>query len=168
MTSPTSSSSLRSFEGSLVPPGDARFAIVAGRFNAFIVERLVEGALDALRRHGVGDDRITVVRVPGSWELPLVCQRLAKSGQFAALVAVSAVIRGATSHYEHVAGEVSKGVATVSMATGVPIGFGVLTTDSIEQAVERAGTKAGNKGFDAAMAAIEMVTLGRALGDAGL
>ncbi|HLV21512.1 MAG TPA: 6,7-dimethyl-8-ribityllumazine synthase, partial [Polyangiaceae bacterium] len=138
------------------------------RFNAFIVERLVEGALDALRRHGVGDDRITVVRVPGSWELPLVCQRLAKSGQFAALVAVSAVIRGATSHYEHVAGEVSKGVATVSMATGVPIGFGVLTTDSIEQAVERAGTKAGNKGFDAAMAAVEMVTLGRALGDAGL
>src|SRR5690606_4623173 len=130
MTSPTSFPSLRSFEGSLVPPGDARFAIVAGRFNAFIVERLVEGALDALRRHGVGDDRITVVRVPGSWELPLVCQRLAKSGQFAALVAVSAVIRGATSHYEHEIGRASKGVATVSMATGVPIGFGVLTTDS--------------------------------------
>jgi 6,7-dimethyl-8-ribityllumazine synthase len=156
------------FSGSLVVPTDAKFAIVAGRFNTFIVERLVEGALDALTRHGCRTENVSVVRVPGSWEIPVICHRLARSKQFDAIVAVGAVIRGGTPHFEYVAAEVSKGIASITLETGVPIGFGVLTTDSIEQAVERAGTKAGNKGFDAAMAAIEMVTLGRALSAQGL
>lgn len=154
-------------EGGLVPPADARFALVAARFNSFIVERLVEGALDALRRHGVTDDRITLVRVPGSWEIPLACSRLAKSGAVDAIVALGCVIRGATAHFDYVAGEVSKGVSSVAMQTQVPVAFGVLTTDTIEQAIERAGTKAGNKGFDAALTAIEMVTLGKVLSGAG-
>ncbi len=159
--------SVKSIEGALVVPDGARFAIVAARFNAFIVERLVEGALDALVRHGADPKNLSVVRVPGAWEIPLVCQRLAKSGKLDALVAVGAVIRGSTPHFDHVANAVSKGVAQASMESGVPIAFGVLTTDSIEQAVERAGTKAGNKGFDAAMTALEMVTLGKALGQQG-
>jgi 6,7-dimethyl-8-ribityllumazine synthase len=140
---------------------------VAARFNAFIVERLVEGAIDGLTRHGADAANITLVRVPGSWEIPSVCARLAKSGKFDAVIALGAVIRGATAHFEHVAGEAAKGVAAAGAASGVPVVFGVLTTDSIEQAIERAGTKAGNKGFDAALAAVEMVTLGKALGDAG-
>ena len=150
-------------------PTGARFAIVAGRFNSFIVEHLIDGAVDALqppRRRRRRTSR--VVRVPGSWEIPHGCARLAKSGKVDAIVAVGAVIRGGTPHFDYVAAEVAKGVATVCMQTGVPVTFGVLTTDSVEQAVERAGTKAGNKGFDAAMAAIEMVTLGKALSDAGL
>ena len=159
---------LRIIEGALVALPRARFGIVASRFNSFIVDRLIDGALDALKRHGVGEERITLVRVPGSWEIPPICQRLAKSGEFEAVIALGAVIRGATPHFDHVAGEVSKGVAMVAAETGVPVLFGVLTTDSIEQAVERAGTKAGNKGFDAAVAALEMVSLGRALNDAGL
>jgi 6,7-dimethyl-8-ribityllumazine synthase len=157
----------RTLEGALIPPPDARFAIVAARFNAFIVERLVEGALDALHRHGVGNERITLVRVPGSWEIPLVCSRLAKSGSVDAIVALGCVIRGATAHFDYVAGEVSKGVSSVAMQTQVPVAFGVLTTDTIEQAIERAGTKAGNKGFDAALTAIEMLTLGKVLSGAG-
>lgn len=157
------SSTPRSFAGSLVSAEGARYAIVASRFNGFIVEHLVDGALDALLRHGASAERISVVRVPGAWEIPLVCSRLAGSGAVDAIVAVGAVIRGATPHFEHVAGEVAKGVAAVSLETGVPIAFGVLTTDSIEQAVERAGTKAGNKGFDAALTAIEMVSLLREL-----
>jgi 6,7-dimethyl-8-ribityllumazine synthase len=160
-------SSVKSIEGALVVPSGAKFAIVGSRFNAFIVERLIEGAVDAIVRHGGDAQNISVVRVPGSWEIPLVCQRLAKSGKLDAIVAVGAVIRGATPHFDHVAGEVSKGVAQASLSSGVPIAFGVLTTDSIEQAVERAGTKAGNKGFDAAVAAIEMVTLGKALAQQG-
>lgn len=159
---------MKSIEGALVVPSGAKFAIVGSRFNAFIVERLIEGAIDALVRHGGDAANISVVRVPGSWEIPLVCQRLAKSGKLDAIVAVGAVIRGATPHFDHVANEVSKGVAQASLSSGVPIAFGVLTTDSIEQAVERAGTKAGNKGFDAAVAAIEMVTLGKALAQQGL
>ncbi|HVY28116.1 MAG TPA: 6,7-dimethyl-8-ribityllumazine synthase [Polyangiaceae bacterium] len=159
--------SVTSIEGALVVPQGAKFAIVGSRFNAFIVERLIEGAVDAIVRHGGDAANISVVRVPGSWEIPLVCQRLAKSGKLDAVVAVGAVIRGATPHFDHVANEVSKGVAQASLSSGVPIAFGVLTTDSIEQAVERAGTKAGNKGFDAALAAIEMVTLGKALGQQG-
>lgn len=151
----------------MVPEG-AKFAIVGSRFNAFIVERLIEGAVDALVRHGADRNNITVVRVPGSWEIPLVCARLAGTGKLDAIVALGAVIRGATPHFDHVANEVSKGVAQASMDSGVPIAFGVLTTDSIEQAVERAGTKAGNKGFDAAVAAIEMVTLGKQLSLQGL
>lgn len=161
------SSEVQVIEGSFSAPEGARFAIVASRFNAFIVERLVEGAIDGLRRHGVDASRITVVRVPGSWEAPLVCARLAKSKKFDAVIALGAVIRGATAHFDYVAGEAAKGAAAASAASGVPVLFGVLTTDTIEQAVERAGTKAGNKGFDAALAALEMVSLGRALGDAG-
>jgi 6,7-dimethyl-8-ribityllumazine synthase len=159
---------MKTLEGSLVPPPNARFALVASRFNDFIVEKLVSGAIDALRRHGVGEERITLVRVPGSWELPGVCTRLAKSGKFDAVIALGAVIRGGTPHFDYVASEAAKGVAQASAASGVPVLFGVLTTDSIEQAIERAGTKQGNKGFDAAMAAIEMVSLGKALDDSGL
>jgi 6,7-dimethyl-8-ribityllumazine synthase len=155
-------------EGTFVVPDGARFAIVASRFNEFIVEHLIGGARDALARHGVSDDRITLVRVPGSWEIPLVCARVAKSKKFDAIIAVGAVIRGGTPHFDYVAGEVSKGVAQVALETNMVVAFGVLTTDTIEQAVERAGTKAGNKGFDAAMTAIEMVSLGRAMTKAGL
>lgn len=149
----------RVIEGSLMDPG-GRFCIVAGRFNEFIVSRLVEGAEDALRRHGVAvDDRLDLVWVPGAYEVPLVCQKAAETGKYAAVMALGAVIRGSTPHFDFVANEVSKGVAQASMATGVPIIFGVLTTDTIEQAVERAGTKAGNAGFKAAMSSIEMASL---------
>ena len=158
----------RVVEGTLVAPPDARFALVATRFNQFIVERLVEGALDALARHGADPGRITVIRVPGSWEVPGVCARLAASKSFDAIVALAAVIRGGTPHFDYVAAEVAKGVAQVALQSGVPVTFGVLTTDTLEQAVERAGTKSGNKGFDAAVAAVEMVSLGRALVGAGL
>ncbi len=151
-------------EGTLVAPKDARFAIVASRFNDFIVDHLVAGALDAFRRHGVSEDRVTLVRVPGSWELPLVTARLAKSGKLDAIIALGAVIRGGTPHFDYVAGEAAKGVASAAAAAPMPVVFGVLTTDTIEQALERAGVKAGNKGFDAAMAAIEMAQLFRALG----
>ncbi len=158
----------RTLEGSLVPGDKSRFAIVASRFNDFIVDKLVEGALDALGRHGVAAERITLVRVPGSWELPLLSARLAKSGKFDAVIALGAVIRGGTPHFDYVASEAAKGVAMASAQSGVPVVFGVLTTDGIEQAIERAGTKLGNKGFDAAMAAIEMVSLFEALSKAGL
>lgn len=162
-----SSSSPRNVEGSLVVAAGARFAIVASRFNHFIVEHLVSGAVDALVRHGAQPGNITIVRVPGSWEIPLAVHRIAKSGNVDAIIALGAVIRGSTPHFDHVANEVSKGVASASMDTGVPIAFGVLTTDNIEQAVERAGTKAGNKGWDAAVTAIEMVSLSAELGRAG-
>ncbi|MBN2192736.1 MAG: 6,7-dimethyl-8-ribityllumazine synthase [Polyangiaceae bacterium] len=158
----------RVVEGVLVAPPGARFALVATRFNQFIVERLVDGALDALTRHGAQPDRCTIVRVPGSWEVPVVCARLAASKSFDAIVALAAVIRGGTPHFDYVAAEVTKGIAQVALQTGVPVTFGVLTTDTIEQAVDRAGTKAGNKGFDAAVAAIEMVSLASALTTAGL
>jgi 6,7-dimethyl-8-ribityllumazine synthase len=162
-----SADSVKSIEGGLIVPEGATFAIVGSRFNAFIVERLIEGAVDALVRHGAAAKSITVVRVPGAWEIPLVCRRLAKSGKVDAVVAVGAVIRGSTPHFDHVANEVSKGVAQAALDSGVPIAFGVLTTDTIEQAVERAGTKAGNKGFDAGVTAIEMVTLGKQLAQQG-
>jgi 6,7-dimethyl-8-ribityllumazine synthase len=181
----------RVVEGSLVVPKGARFAIVASRFNHFIVDRLVDGALDALARHGADDDAVTLVRVPGAWEIPYAVHRLAKAASTAApaggatrraargaserpraaldaIIAIATVIRGSTPHFDYVAGEVSKGVAQASLSTGVPVSFGVLTTDTIEQAVERAGTKAGNKGWDAAVSAIEMVSLARALDGAGL
>jgi 6,7-dimethyl-8-ribityllumazine synthase len=145
-------------EGKLNAEG-LRFGIVVGRFNSFIGERLLEGALDALIRHGADDALITVARVPGAFEIPLATQRMAKSGNYDALICLGAVIRGSTPHFDYVASEVSKGIAHVSLDTGVPIAFGVLTTDSIEQAIERAGTKAGNKGFDAAMTAIETANL---------
>ena len=149
-------------EGSLVA-GDARFAIVAGRFNGFITEKLLDGALDALRRHGADLDRVAVVRCPGAYEVPLVARRLAASGTYDAVVCLAAVIRGATYHFELVASGVAKGVTQASLETGVPVIFGVITTDTIEQAIERAGTKAGNKGADAALAAVEMVNLLRQL-----
>ncbi len=155
-------------EGALVPPAGARFTIVASRFNDFIVTRLIDGALDALTRHGVPAQDVTVIRVPGSWEIPIVCSQVATKSKVDAIIAVGCVIRGSTPHFDHVAAEVSKGIAQVSLSTGVPIAFGVLTTDTIEQAVDRAGAKAGNKGYEAAMAAIEMVTLSAELGRAGL
>lgn len=156
------------YEGMLSVPDQARFAIVASRFNHFVVDRLVEGAQDCLRRHGVGGERVVLARSPGSWELPWLADRLARSGRFGAIIALAAVIRGATPHFDYVAGEAAKGLAQVMTATGVPVMFGVLTTDTIEQAVERAGTKAGNKGWDAALGAIEMVSLERALSEDGL
>jgi 6,7-dimethyl-8-ribityllumazine synthase len=144
-------------EGKLT--GAGRFALVVSRFNSLISERLLEGCLDGLVRSGVPDGRITVVRVPGAFEMPVVAKRLAASGQYDCVIGLGAVIRGATPHFEHVAGEVTKGLAQVALETGVPVINAVLTTDTIEQAVERAGTKAGNKGFDAARGGIEMVNL---------
>jgi len=142
---------------------NGRYAITVARFNGFVVESLLQGALDALRRHGVDDANITVVRVPGAWELPLVVKRLARTNGFDAIITLGAVIRGGTPHFEYVAGECTKGVSQVSMEYDVPVAFGVLTVDSIEQAIERAGTKAGNKGAEAAMSAMEMVSLLRNL-----
>lgn len=136
-----------------------RFAVVVSRFNEFITGKLLGGAMDGLRRHGVHEDAITVVWVPGSWETPLVAKKLAESGKFDAVIALGCVIRGATAHFDYVSGAVARGVAEAMLVSGVPVIFGVLTTDTIEQAVERAGTKAGNKGFDAAMAALEMASL---------
>jgi 6,7-dimethyl-8-ribityllumazine synthase len=141
----------------------ARFALVVSRFNAFITESLLAGALDTLQRHGAGPEDLKVVRTPGAIELPLVVQRLARSKGYDAIIALGAVIRGGTPHFDYVAAECAKGLAQVSMETGVPVAFGVLTTDTIEQAIERAGTKAGNKGADAALSAIEMVNLLRKL-----
>lgn len=136
-----------------------RIAIVASRFNEFIVTKLIGGAQDCLRRHNVAEEDITLVWVPGAFEIPVAAKKLAESGKYDAVICVGAVIRGATSHYDYVCAEVSKGIAAVSLATGVPVLFGVLTTDTIEQAVERAGTKSGNKGYDCAMSALEMVQL---------
>ena len=153
---------LRTWEGALAAKGFT-FGIVVSRFNEFITARLLEGALDALRRHGAEEDRITVAKVPGSFEIPLVAKRMATSGQYSAIICLGTVIRGATPHFEYIAAEVSKGVAAASLETGVPMSFGVLTTDSIDQAIERAGTKGGNKGFDAACSAIEMANLFREL-----
>lgn len=161
-----SDSSIQRLQGNFVPP-KGHFAIVAARFNEFVVEPLIAGAVDTLHRHGVADDHIHIVMVPGAFELPVVCQRVAASGKVAAVLALGAVIRGATPHFDYVAGEATKGCGSVAATTGVPVIFGVLTTDTIEQAIERAGTKAGNKGTDCALAAIEMVNLGGALGDAG-
>ena len=139
--------------------GEARFAIVASRFNGFIVDQLQAGALDALARAGVAESAIDVVRAPGAFELPLVCQRLAASGRYSAIIAVGAVIRGGTPHFDYVAGACVRGLAEINLRHDVPVAFGVLTVDTIEQAIERAGTKAGNKGVEAAESAIEMVSL---------
>jgi 6,7-dimethyl-8-ribityllumazine synthase len=146
------------YEGKL-DAGGLKFGIVVGRFNSFIGDRLLEGALDALVRHGAKDEDIEVAKVPGAFEIPLAVQKMAATGRYDALICLGAVIRGATPHFDYVAAEVSKGIAQVSLKTGIPIAFGVLTTDSIEQAIERAGTKAGNKGFEAAMTAIETAQL---------
>ena len=149
---------IRTIEG-VFAAGEARFALVASRFNSFVVESLIAGAVDTLRRHGVADAQITLVRSPGAFELPLVVQKVAASGNYDAIVALGAVIRGGTPHFEYVAGECTKGIAQVSLQYGLPVAFGVLTVDTIEQAIERAGTKAGNKGADAALSALEMVSL---------
>lgn len=154
---------LTTIEGDLMPPQGVRFALVAARFNSFIVQSLVNGAVDALRRHGVPENSIDLIWTPGSFELPLAAQRLAASERYNGLVALGAVIRGGTPHFEYVAGECTKGLASVSLQYSIPIGFGVLTVDTIDQAIERAGTKAGNKGAEAAMSVLEMVSLLRRL-----
>jgi 6,7-dimethyl-8-ribityllumazine synthase len=156
------------YEGRYVAPTGARFAVVAARFNHFVVDRLVEGAIDGLVRHGVAEDAIDVIKVPGAWELPLVVQRLAHAKKHAAVVAVGAVIRGSTPHFDFVAGQAASGCSRAMADSGVPVVFGVLTTDTIEQAVERSGTKAGNKGWEAALTALEMVDLLARLEGAGL
>jgi 6,7-dimethyl-8-ribityllumazine synthase len=150
------------YEGRLVSQG-LKYGIVAGRFNEFIVSKLVSGALDALKRHGADDSEIEIAWVPGAFEIPLIAQKMAESGKYDAVITLGAVIRGSTPHFDYVANEVSKGVAAIALKTGVPVIFGVLTTDTIEQAVERAGTKAGNKGWDAAVTAIEMANLTKAI-----
>jgi 6,7-dimethyl-8-ribityllumazine synthase len=152
----------RTLEGSLDATG-ARFALVVSRFNDLLTGRLLEGAVDCLMRHGADDGGITVVKVPGSWELPFVAERLAASGKYDAVVALGVLIRGATPHFDYIAAEAAKGLAHAAMDTKVPVAFGVLTTDTLEQAIERSGSKAGNKGWQAAQAAIEMVQLYRAL-----
>lgn len=148
----------KKLEGKLQAQG-MRFALVAGRFNEFITSKLLEGAMDGLVRHGAAEDDVTVAWVPGAFEIPLLAKRLATSGNYDAVITLGAVIRGSTPHFDYVAAEVSKGVAQIGLETGVPVIFGVLTTDTIEQAIERAGTKSGNKGASAALAAVEMVDL---------
>ena len=147
---------IKIIEGNVIADG-AKIAIVAARFNEFIVSKLLSGALDGLVRHGVAEEDITLLWVPGAFEIPLAAKKLAQSGDYDAVICLGAVIRGATSHYDHVCSEVTKGVAHVSLEAEVPVMFGVLTTDTIQQAIERAGTKAGNKGYDCALGAIEMV-----------
>jgi 6,7-dimethyl-8-ribityllumazine synthase len=155
-------SNIETYEGDYTIQ-DVRLAIVASRFNGFIVESLVAGAIDTIRRHGVADTAVDLVRVPGAFEMPLAVQRLAASERYDGIIAVGAVIRGATPHFDYVAGECAKGLATVALDHDIPVGFGVLTVDTIEQAVERAGTKAGNKGVDAALSVLEMISLLRRL-----
>jgi len=145
-------------EGKLDATG-FRFGLIVSRFNSFICDRLLEGAVDTLTRHGAEELQLSVVRVPGAFEIPLLAKKMAESGKYDAVICLGAVIRGATPHFEYVSSEVSKGVASVSLDSGLPVAFGILTTDSVEQAIERAGTKAGNKGAEAAMSAIEMVNL---------
>ena len=155
----------KTIEGSLVNGGGDRYGIVAGRFNGFISESLLKGALDGLRRHGVDEDRIDVVWVPGAFEIPLAARKMAASGIYDAVICLGCVIRGATPHFDYVAGEAAKGIADAARDTGVPVIFGVLTTENLEQAIERAGTKSGNRGWDAALAALEMADLMRRLGE---
>jgi len=145
-------------EGNLIAEGK-RFALIVSRFNDFIADKLLSGAIDALQRSGVSDDAIDIVKVPGSFEIPLIAKKMAAAGKYDAVLCLGAVIRGSTPHFDYVSAEVSKGIATVSLETGIPVIFGVITTDTIEQAIERAGTKAGNKGWSAAVAAIEMTNL---------
>ncbi|MEA3470377.1 MAG: 6,7-dimethyl-8-ribityllumazine synthase [Thermodesulfobacteriota bacterium] len=145
-------------EGKIVAKG-LKFAIIASRFNDFICGKLVEGAMDALKRSGADEKTITIARVPGAFEIPLVAKKLAQSGDFDAIICLGAVIRGDTPHFEYISSEVSKGIATATLDTGIPIAFGVITSDTLEQAIERAGSKSGNKGWDAAISAIEMANL---------
>ncbi|WP_071063116.1 6,7-dimethyl-8-ribityllumazine synthase [Andreesenia angusta] len=149
---------MKTYEGNLISKGK-KYGIIVGRFNEFIGGKLMTGAFDALKRHGVEENEIEVAWVPGAFEIPLVAKKMAKSGRYDAVICLGAVIRGSTPHFDYVSSEVTKGIASVSLETEVPVVFGVLTTDSIEQAIERAGTKAGNKGYEAAVTAIEMVNL---------
>ncbi len=149
---------MKIYEGKMVSDG-IKIGIVASRFNEFIVSKLLSGAVDGLKRHNVNDDDISVAWVPGAFEIPLIASKMAKSGKYDAVICLGAVIRGSTSHYDYVCNEVSKGVANVSLNSDIPVLFGVVTTENIEQAIERAGTKAGNKGYDCALSAIEMVNL---------
>ena len=149
---------MKTVQGTLLA-GDARFTVLVSRWNSFITDSLLKGALETLQRHGVSDDRICVVKVPGAFELPLAAKKVAESGSTDAIIALGAVIRGGTPHFDYVCGECTKGLGQVSLQSGLPVAFGVLTTDSIEQAIERAGTKAGNKGEEAAVTALEMVSL---------
>ena len=153
----------KTFEGQLIGKG-LKFGMVLSRFNNFIAERLLEGALDALKRSGVEEEDCAVARVPGAFEIPLAAKKMAKSGRYDAIICLGCVIRGATPHFEYIATEVTKGIAHLSLENDIPISFGVLITDTIEQAIERAGTKVGNKGFDAAMSAIEMANLMKEIG----
>jgi len=157
-------SQIKTIEGDMIVRG-SRFALLVARFNSFVVESLLEGAIDTLKRHGAEESNLNIIRVPGAFEMPLTAQRLAATRDYDAIIALGAVIRGGTPHFEYVAGECTKGLATVSMQHDVPMAFGVLTVDSIEQAIERAGTKAGNKGAEAALSAIEMVSLFKQLGN---
>lgn len=149
---------MKEINGDLTANG-LKFGVIVARFNSFITERLLEGSVDCIKRHGGSDDNIEVVRVPGAFEIPLAAQKMAKSGKYDAVICLGAVIRGATTHYDYVCNEAVKGISQVSLSSELPVMFGILTTDTIEQAVERAGTKAGNKGFDAALGAIEMANL---------
>lgn len=150
-------------EGKLVAPEGMKVGVISTRFNEFIVSKLLDGALDGLVRHGVDEDNVTVVWVPGAFEIPTIANKMAKSGKYDAVICLGTVIRGQTSHYDLVCNEVAKGIAQVSLGTGIPTLFGVVTTENIEQAISRAGTKAGNKGYDCALSAIEMVNLDRQL-----
>ena len=150
---------MKTFEGQLTTTSDDKFCIIVSRFNDFIGSKLLAGAIDELKRHGVASDNIDVVKVPGAFEIPVIAQKCAKSNKYNAIITLGAVIKGSTTHYDYVCAEVSKGVASVSLETSIPVIFGVLTCDNIEQAIERAGTKAGNKGADSAKAAIEMSNL---------
>ena len=156
---------MRVLEGNVVGKKDAKIAIVAARFNEFIVSKLISGAQDALVRHGVDDDNITLAWSPGCFEIPGVAKKMAESGKYDAVICLGAVIRGETSHYDYVCNEVSKGIAQVELQSGVPTMFGILTTDNVEQAVQRAGTKAGNKGYDCGCGAVEMINLMAAVDD---
>ncbi len=149
---------ITTIEGNLTP-NQGKYAIVVGRWNGFVVENLLEGAIDSLKRHGVAEENLTIIRCPGCFEMPLTVKKVAKQGRYDAIIALGAVIRGGTPHFEYVAGECVKGLAQINLESEIPVSFGVLTVDSIEQAVERAGTKMGNKGEEAAMAAFEMVSL---------
>lgn len=155
---------MKTFEGNLTTK-DIKVGIISARFNDFITSKLLEGALDALRRHDIKEDNITVAKVPGAFEIPLIASKMAQTNEFDVIICLGAVIRGSTTHYDYVCNEVSKGISQVSLNNGIPVMFGVLTTENIEQAIERAGSKAGNKGFECAVGAIEMVNLIREIDD---
>lgn len=152
-------SDIQVIEGKLAQPPRGRIAIVASRFNEFIVERLIAGSLDTLKRHGVAEQNIKLIRVPGGYELPLACQAAAESGEYQGIIALGAIIRGATAHFDYVAGPCANGIMNAQLKTNTPIAFGVLTTDTLEQAIERAGSKAGNKGADVAISLLEMISV---------